>query len=210
MRRSSKSFKQTSTTRSTPLSGCQSYIRYKSVCLPFLIWRFYQQIQYHPHKQEEYTKRTLEEILNFNDSVLSNASYLPCLVVAIKKHKYVTWFCHEHMSKINPKKMGITGSKSQNILTASSHLKMDGWNTFSFPFGMTYFQVLRLWVSGRVLHTNSRRYLSTFLLQLAWAATSHKCQPASRWVPRGASFWAHSFLTDLNKLFSMWCQQHRF
>ena len=25
-------------------------------------------------------------------------------------------------------------------LTASLHLKMDGWNTFSFPFGMAYFQ----------------------------------------------------------------------
>ena len=24
--------------------------------------------------------------------------------------------------------------------TNSSHLKMDGWNTFSFPFGMAYFQ----------------------------------------------------------------------
>ena len=31
--------------------------------------------------------------------------------------------------------------------TNSSHLKMDGWNTFSFPLGMTYLQVVML-VSG--------------------------------------------------------------
>ena len=28
---------------------------------------------------------------------------------------------------------------------------MDGWNTFSFPFGMAYFQGLLLLVSGRVI-----------------------------------------------------------
>ncbi len=32
-------------------------------------------------------------------------------------------------------------------LTASSHLKMDGWKTFAFPFGKPYLQVLLLLVS---------------------------------------------------------------
>ena len=39
--------------------------------------------------------------------------------------------------------------------TNSSHLKMDDWNTFSFPFGVAYFQVRLLLVLGSVNHVKS-------------------------------------------------------
>ena len=38
------------------------------------------------------------------------------------------------------------GFQPSTVLTSLKltwHLKMDGWNTFSFPFGMAYFQVLK-------------------------------------------------------------------
>jgi len=34
--------------------------------------------------------------------------------------------------------------------TSNYTLKMEGWNTFSFPFGMAYFEGRLLLVSGRV------------------------------------------------------------
>ena len=60
--------------------------------------------------------------------------------------------------------------KMRNTLpeTNSSHLKMDGWNTFSFPLGMTYLQVVML-VSGRVhgcWTTNNRWFLTTQIIHL--------------------------------------------
>ena len=45
-------------------------------------------------------------------------------------------------------------------LTASLHLKMDGWNTFSFPFGMAYFQVRTVsFREGKLAKVKQTKYL---------------------------------------------------
>ena len=42
-------------------------------------------------------------------------------------------------------------------LTASLHLKMDGWKTFSFPFGMASWEVLCLF-QGAYIGNNNRKF----------------------------------------------------
>ena len=48
-------------------------------------------------------------------------------------------------------------------LDNSLHLKMDGWNTFSFPFGFRPIFRGELLVSGSVEFLFSRRYISYYL-----------------------------------------------